>query len=117
MSKKVLKGDSIAGERIAGTALKILPPRREGNKDRTKLERDAYCVVEVPLKNVPPELQKPRITLEEFAEIEAFKISAEAKYISEPEIFRRSSNHRGHKVTMQGEAFCVIDQPMKWVGR
>ena len=116
MSKKIHQSDSITGNRITGQALKILPVQRNSKRDTTKLERDAYCVVEEQLlKRDHGKLPTGASISNEFEELQAFKVAAEADIIDEKELFRRSKNHRGQQVTMHGAAYCVIEQEMRWV--
>ena len=118
MSRKVQLGDSITGDRIAGEAMKILSVVREKKKgvDRTSLKKDAYCVVEVPLAIFKPsDFPDGASHTLSSEELQAFKISGTAQYISEPEVFRRSGSHRGSRVQFRGNAYCVIDQPMKFI--
>ena len=115
---KVSQGDYINGEKIAGQALKILPINRSGHPHRTKLERDAYCVVEIPLKKTGSKSKtQHRTALVAPEELEAHKIAAQADWISEPKLFPRSGTHRGQRITMNDSAFCIIEIPMRWVNQ
>lgn len=118
MSRKVLLGDSITGDRIAGEAMKIFSVVREKKKgvDRTSLKKDAYCVVEVPLAIFKP-TDFPQGASQSLSseELQAFKITGSAQYITDPEVFRRSGSHRGSRVQFRGNAYCVIDQPMRFI--
>jgi len=43
------------------------------------------------------------------------KIAVEASEIDIHTVAKRSSRHRGQFGTLRNNAFCVIEQPMRWV--
>jgi hypothetical protein len=113
----VEQGDCLRAERIAGNALKILPPRPHHAKagfQKTKLEREnAYCVIDVPLTKGKP--KSPKEYMEIGEALKAEKIHGEAKEIDAPQLFPRSGRHRGSRTKLKGEAFCIIEQPLLYV--
>ncbi len=105
--------DSIRGERISSKARKYTRKHDFSRKidgrtvlmQRYKLEKNAYCVVDVPLTLVGDNATQAS----NFDAIHGQRISAEARRFQEQSVTMGSSTHQIQCYKLDGHCFCVID--------